>query len=322
VDYTPLGSFVRPLSSTGSCQYRGPDWDFGLSIVPDSLKIKTRYTPQDPENAMRLQLATYYTKYHPSKGLEYLTGLLKEAGHNLPTDTMYLIECINLAMKSVQFAREKEGFYLSDAQGRPDTRTTALIEALRPLSSEKGNTSLTYPLRFHANNSLLGLYYASTQRKEALEAARSMLTWAKGEDSLTAASRVCYIENEIPFREGKISPAAFINNVSACQAEVEKERAARIKQQAPAPKTEASFSGDFTVYPNPARQNITAVIKDASKPVFTLLDASGRAQALQQVSATGQGVYTFDVSSLPEGIYALQFTTPQGVKRQKLTVVK
>ena len=72
----------------------------------------------------------------------------------------------------------------------------------------------------------------------------------------------------------------------------------------------------LAVSPNPARQAVTVTLPDP-EGIFTLFDATGR-QLIQ--SRTSSTQTTVNVSTLPQGIYLLQFTSPRGTTTTRFLV--
>lgn len=72
-----------------------------------------------------------------------------------------------------------------------------------------------------------------------------------------------------------------------------------------------------TLYGTGATCTVRGLSNDTTKGTLTLFDATGR--QLMQRSIHAQHT-TLDVSSLPTGIYMVQFTSPRGTTVSRLTV--
>ena len=68
--------------------------------------------------------------------------------------------------------------------------------------------------------------------------------------------------------------------------------------------------------PNPARQTINVTLPDP-EGTLTLFDATGRQLMQRHTSATQT---TVNVSTLPQGVYLLQFTSPRGTTTTRFLV--
>ena len=72
----------------------------------------------------------------------------------------------------------------------------------------------------------------------------------------------------------------------------------------------------LSVHPNPARQLISVTLPEPNG-TLTLFDATGR-QLIQRHTSSTQT--TVNVSTLPQGVYIMQFTSPRGTTTAKLKV--
>ena len=72
----------------------------------------------------------------------------------------------------------------------------------------------------------------------------------------------------------------------------------------------------LTVYPNPARHIVSVNLPDAHG-TLTLFDVTGRRQ--MQCQNTSSEV-TIDVSTLPQGVYMLQYTSQRGTSTTRFVV--
>lgn len=80
---------------------------------------------------------------------------------------------------------------------------------------------------------------------------------------------------------------------------------------------------DLTVYPNPANDNIFVEfsLQDAAKVTCRLLDAAGKLVQTESVEAyMGQNKHAMNVSSLSNGFYMLEISTPTGKAIRKVMV--
>ncbi|MBR3724533.1 MAG: T9SS type A sorting domain-containing protein [Bacteroidales bacterium] len=72
----------------------------------------------------------------------------------------------------------------------------------------------------------------------------------------------------------------------------------------------------LTVYPNPARHIVSVNLPDAHG-TLTLFDVTGRQQMQRQTTSTE---VTIDVSTLPQGVYMLQYTSQRGTSTTRFVV--
>ena len=72
----------------------------------------------------------------------------------------------------------------------------------------------------------------------------------------------------------------------------------------------------LSVHPNPARQTVSVTLPDP-EGTLTLFDATGR-QLMQRHTSSSQT--TVNVSTLPQGVYIMQFTSPRGTTTVKLKI--
>ena len=75
-------------------------------------------------------------------------------------------------------------------------------------------------------------------------------------------------------------------------------------------------ASSLDVRPNPARQMVSVTLPD---PVgtLTLFDMTGRQLMQRQTTSTQTAV---NVSTLPQGVYIMQFTSPRGTTMTRFVV--
>jgi hypothetical protein len=120
---------------------------------------------------------------------------------------------------------------------------------------------------------------------------------------------------------------AFCNNSNAYQANTPSaalrqriEDAIAAQEPDALGKANAAPASNITLYPNPARSELTIKTIGTGLDQLTIFDASSR--PVMQASPGGQMLHRMDISSLAPGVYILQAACGEEVLTEKLVVAK
>jgi hypothetical protein len=167
------------------------------------------------------------------------------------------------------------------------------------------NTSLTHEERFKIEMDRVFTHRINGQLDEAQDALGKLLI-RYNEQSSFINTWICIIQNEIKLQQGQLDKKTFVKQVEVCQSAYNTPMHVVESGNSNKKRSEISSNNTYSIYPNPAKNEIHLALKLQGKDKVNLkvIDVMGR-EVINTNDYLLDGIVTIDVSQLPNGVYSI-----------------